>query len=110
MIYYHVLEYQKENVFHQIIVLVTQDIIHLIVHYIIVMENFIMIQLFVQEMEIAFQVKFALVKKNGLMKIVKLKLVIQFLQIYQQFVMEMEIVFQLIIVLVIMVILENFAI
>jgi hypothetical protein len=41
VIQYHqiilVLELKKENVFHLIIVLVIQDILHLIVHYIIVM-------------------------------------------------------------------------
>jgi hypothetical protein len=78
MIYYHVLDYQKENVYHQIIVLVIQDIIHLIVHYIIVMVNYIMIQMFVLEMVIVLQQKNVLVIMDGLMKIVKLICVIQF--------------------------------
>jgi hypothetical protein len=81
MIYYHVLEYQKENVSLQIIVLVIQDIHHLIVHYIIVMVKNIMIQQFVLEMEIVAQQKFAPAIMDGLMKIVKLICVIQLQQI-----------------------------
>jgi hypothetical protein len=76
MIYYHVLENQKENVFHQIFAHVIQDIHHLIVHYIIVMVKNIMILQFVLEMEIVYQQKLVLVIMVGLMKIVKLKCVI----------------------------------
>jgi hypothetical protein len=48
--YYHVLDYKKENVYHQIIVHVILDIIHLIVHNIIAMVKNIMILQFVLEM------------------------------------------------------------
>jgi hypothetical protein len=105
--HYHVLDYQKENVYHRIIVFVIQDIHHLIVLYIIVTVTNIMIQQFVLEMVIVFQLKLAHVIMAGLMKIVKLNHVIQFLLMYQQFVMEMEIVVQLIIVIVMLDILEN---
>jgi hypothetical protein len=54
-----------ENVFRQIIVIVIQDIIHLIVNYIFVMEKNIMIQLFVQEIEIALQQKHVIVIMGG---------------------------------------------
>jgi hypothetical protein len=79
MIYYLVLEFKKENAYHQIIALAIQDIIHLIVHYTIAMEKNIMIQLFVLEMEIVFQQKNVLVIMDGLLKTVKLQCVIQFL-------------------------------
>jgi hypothetical protein len=65
-----------ENVFHQIIVRAIQDIIHLIAHYIIVIIKNLMIQQFVLQMEIVFQVKNVHVRMVGFMKIVKDQFVI----------------------------------
>jgi ABC-type iron transport system FetAB permease component len=79
--YYLVLGLKKENVYHLIIAIVIQDIIHLIVHYIIAVENYLMILLFVLEMGIVFQQKLVIVIMDILLKTVKLKCVIQFLQI-----------------------------
>jgi hypothetical protein len=84
MIFYLVQEYRKENVFHQITVLVIQDIIHLIVHYILVMVKHIMIQRFVLEMVIVLQMKSVIAVQDGNMKIVKLLFVIQYLLILHQ--------------------------
>jgi hypothetical protein len=56
-----------ENVLHQIIVLAIQNIIHLIVRYIIVMEKYIMIQQFVLEMAIVFHLNYVIAVMDGLM-------------------------------------------